>query len=96
MECTMGFVLVIAGVAFLLGLALGRWYLLWVIAALAVSHAAWIVLTGQHTSEDSTASLLVLSAMFLYAPALVGGVVGVLLGRAVRTPRDTASLGGRP
>lgn len=95
MRSTMGIVFVIVGVAFLLGLALRRWYLLWVFAALAVLHAAWIVVTGQDTSEDSTATLLVLSAMFMYAPALGGGVVGVMLGRLVRTPRDTPSSSGR-
>jgi urea transporter len=89
----MGSVLVIAGGAFLVGFVLRRWYLPGLLAAVAALHGAWIVLTGQHTSEDSAAALLGLSAIFLYAPALAGVVVGVVLGRAVRRPRDTAISG---
>jgi hypothetical protein len=88
-------IVLIMALTIVLGLAVPRWSLLWVVVGLAVAHSAWIVVTGQHTSEDSTATLLLLSTMFFYAPALAGALVGVIFGRHVRTRRGIASPNSR-
>jgi len=77
------------------GLLLRRWWLLWVVVALAIVHALWILAFGSESSavlgsdggEDSTAQLLVLSAAFFYVPALIGAFSGIMLGLLVRDPR---------
>ena len=77
------------------GLLLRRWWLLWVVVALAIVHALWIVAFGTDSSdvlgsdggEDSTAELLVLSAAFFYVPALIGAFSGIMLGLLVRDSR---------
>ena len=77
------------------GLLLRRWWLLWVVVALAIVHALWIVAFGTDSSdvlgsdggEDSTAELLVLSAAFFYVPALIGVFSGIMLGLLVRDSR---------
>jgi hypothetical protein len=53
------------------------------------AHVAWIVLGGEATSEDSTATLIALSAVYLYLPALVGLIGGILIGHAAARGRDS-------
>lgn len=52
--------------------------------ALLTAHVAWIVLGGEATSEDSTATLIALSAIYIYLPALLGLVGGLLIGHSAR------------
>lgn len=83
----MELLLIITGVTFVFGVVLRRWWLLWVVGALAATHAAWIILTGQETSESSFAELLEFSIIFLYPPALFGAFAGIMIGRLVQMPR---------
>lgn len=73
-------------IAIVRGFVVRRWSLLGLAILFAVSHMGWIVLSEQHTSEDSTATLVNLSGIFLYAPAFAGVAVGTLLGRARSAP----------
>jgi hypothetical protein len=76
------YVLAVAGIAGVVGLLIRRWWFVLAVAFLALSHAAWILLAGKSTTEDSPATLVALAAIFFYAPALAGAVVGTLLGRS--------------
>jgi Na+/melibiose symporter-like transporter len=75
-------ILVAAGIVAAL---IGRRMVIPTAFALAVAHVAWIVLGDDATSEDSTTTLIALSAIFIYVPALLGLIGGLLIRHVART-----------
>jgi hypothetical protein len=81
------FVALVFAVPLLLGAAVGRWWAAGVLAVLALAPAVWVVLSEESTAEDSLGVVLSLTLILFSAPAIIGAVVGVLLGRGLRGHR---------
>lgn len=79
---------VTGGIAAAAGVLVRRWWFVAVAVLAAIAHAAWIVITGK-TDEGSTGTLLVVQVVYLYAPALIGLVLGTWLGRLLFPPQAT-------
>ncbi len=71
-------------VPLLVGAAIGRWWAAKALAILALAPAVWVVVSDQSTAEDSLGVVLSLTLIGISAPAIVGAVVGVALGRMLR------------
>ena len=77
-------ILLVSAAAAILGLLAARWWVAVAVVCVVAGHALWLVATGRETSEDSTAMLVELSAIYLYVPAIFGVSIGTFAGRSAR------------